>query len=357
MVKDISMAKERYIQWHRDHREQLGSLAEYNRIDSGGIFTASRSVHNPGREGYRWELENPLTGKQVPQPFRGYRFPEETRDKLLAEDRIIFSENPDQLIRIKLYLKDYREKMSSLIEIDGRRGANELRNIFPDGNQVFRNPKTFTLIEWLLSFASSKDAVILDSFAGSGTTAHAVLAMNKRDGGNRRFILAECEGYADSLTAERVRRVIRGVPESRDPVIKAGYGGTFTYCTLGEPLELDKVLNGEMLPHYVALGSVLFHMATNHALDPAAVREGDYYLGATEGYHIWLIYKPDLDWLKSAQAALTLTRAKAFAATDPKKHHLVFAAARFVSQKMLTDEKLLVEFAPLPFALYRIDRS
>lgn len=221
------------------------------------------------------------------------------------------------------------------------------------------------------------------------------------------------EEYADSLTAERVRRVINGYDfegtqrtemlrerlnwralsnagelahkvegienlhghdynrikkEVKDGELivtgektvaerAEGLGGTFTYCTLGDPVELDKVLSGETLPPYAGLGAALFHMATNHALDPAAVREDDFYLGAMEGQHVWLIYKPDLDWLKSPEAALTLARAKAFAASDPDKRHLVFAPARFVSQKMLAEQNIPVEFVPLPFALYRIDRS
>ncbi len=136
-----------------------------------------------------------------------------------------------------------------------------------------------------------------------------------------------------------------------------GLGGTFTYCTLGDPVELDKVLSGETLPSFAGLGAPLFHMATNRAIDPAAMREADFYLGATEGQHVWLIYKPDLNWLKSPDAALTLARAKAFAATDPEKKHLIFAPARFVSQKMLAEQNIPVEFVPLPFALYRIDRS
>ena len=180
-----------------------------------------------------------------------------------------------------------------------------------------------------------KMTLLFDSFAGSGTTAHAVMKMNKRDGGNRKFIMVECEDYADTLTAERVRRVISGLAKSADEEIKAGLGGAFTYCTLGAPVELDKVLRGETLPDYAGLAAPLFHMATSQAFDPAAMREADFYLGATEGQHVWLIYKPDLNWLKSPEAALTLARAKAFAATDPQKRHLVFAPARFVSQKML----------------------
>ena len=122
-------------------------------------------------------------------------------------------------------------------------------------------------------------------------------------------------------------------------------------------MELDKLLTGETLPPFGGIGAALFHMATNRALDAETVRETDCYLGESGGQHVWLIYKPDLDWLKSPESALTLTRAKAFASTDPEKRHLVFAAARYVSQKMLVEQNVPVEFVPLPFALYRIDRS
>jgi adenine-specific DNA-methyltransferase len=122
-------------------------------------------------------------------------------------------------------------------------------------------------------------------------------------------------------------------------------------------VELDRVLSGESLPPFDALGAALFHMATSRALDPATICEESFYLGATEGQHVWLIYKPDLEWLKSPEAALTLSRAKSFAATAPTARHVVFAPARYVSQKMLADENLPVDFVPLPFALYRIDRS
>jgi len=136
-----------YAKWFQLHKPQLGPLQEYNQIGRGGIFTASRSVHNPGREGYRWDLMNPKTKELVPQPLMGYRFPEETRDELLSEGRIIFSDEPDQLIRLKLLLRDYKEKMPGIIEINGRRGANELKKIFPEKKQAFKNPKTYTLIE------------------------------------------------------------------------------------------------------------------------------------------------------------------------------------------------------------------
>ena len=96
-------------------------------------------------------------------------------------------------------------------------GSNQVNRIF--GKKIFENPKSTDLIRRLVRFAcgGSKNAIILDSFAGSGTTAHAVLALNKEDGGKRKFILVECEDYADKITAERVRRVIRGSAGFRTP--------------------------------------------------------------------------------------------------------------------------------------------
>ena len=284
---------------------------------------------------------------------------------------------------------------------------------FETTSDVFVTPKPTRLIQRVLDLATHRESLILDSFAGSGTTGHAVLQANKRDGGQRRFILVEMEDYADRLTAERVRRVIGGydfkgtrktellrekitwsklknaykltsevekienlqnhdfdaikktvkdgelIVTGEDSVTDQvdGLGGSFTYCTLGDPVELDSLLTGKALPPWEQLGAVLFNMATNRAATPPAEREADYYVGEADGQHVWLIYRPDLDWLKSPDAALTLSWAKEIAGTDPDARHLVFAPARYVSQKMLADRRIPVEFVPLPFALYRIDRS
>ena len=286
---------------------------------------------------------------------------------------------------------------------------------FGSSGDVFVTPKPVLLLKRVLDLATNEHSIILDSFAGSGTTAHAVLAANQKDGGERQFILVECEEYADSLTAERVRRVIGGYSfqgTQREELLKKsltftdlknsnkvlmqiasienmeshrfdkiekkvkdgellvegvksitdrveGLGGSFTYCTLGEAIDMDKMLTGENLPGFEQLGSLLFHTATNEVIDPAniEVKDGHGYLGESTSFHVWLIYKPELDFLKSRDSALTLSKAKEFAALKPGKRHLVFAPAKFVSQKVLDEERVPVEFAPLPWALYRIDRS
>lgn len=348
--------KHEYAKWFRANKAELWPLDRYKYIDRHGVFTGSQSVHNPGKEGYRYDVIHPYTKRPCKQPLMGYRFPKETMEELLTNGKILFGDDDNKIIELKLYAHEYQEKLPSVIQLDGRLAAYELRALFPERAKSFDHPKPSALIQRILSYVVKKDAVVLDSFAGSGTTGHAITALNAADGGSRRFILIECMDYAETLTRERIYRVMQGVTDQEERQSVKGLGGTFTYCTLGAPVELDKVLSGETLPSFAGIGAALFHMATNRAFDPAAMDEETGYLGETESQHVWLIYKPDLDWLKSPEAALTLARAKSIAAAKPGKTNLVFAAARYVSQKMLSDQNVPVEFVPLPFALYRIER-
>lgn len=278
--------------------------------------------------------------------------------------------------------------------------------------------KPIGIVDYVLKRISNPNSLILDSFAGSGTTAHAVLAANARDSGTRRFILVEGEDYADTLTAERVRRVINGYAFTgtqreellREPLtlsklknanallekvqrietldgpkfdrIKStvkdgvlivtgerdceetapGLGGSFTYCTLGDAIDMDGLLTGQDLPAVGNLAALLYHTATAKAYDTAAIThapdigEGVMRLGEANGRNLWLFYKPELEWLKSAEAALTLSRARSIAGSAPGDH-LVFAPAKFVSRELLAQERLPVEYAPLPFALYRVETA
>ncbi len=220
----------------------------------------------------------------------------------------------------------------------------------------FPNPKRTDLVKRIINYAtaSDKNAIVLDSFAGSGTTAHAVLALNKEDGGNRKFILIECEEYADTITAERVRRVIKGVPNARDVALRQGLGGSFTYCALGEPIEIEAMLTGEALPPYAALAANLLYTTTGVSVGVDALEakndEGLFYSDDKNNYY--LLYKPRLEYLRSNAAILNLEKAERIhdASLSNAKKAIVYAAGNYIGQRELT--RMGITFCQLPHALH-----
>lgn len=164
----------------------------------------------------------------------------------------------------------------------------ELISIF-GGGSPFDTPKPSRLIERVLQITFDKNAVILDSFAGSGTTAHAVLNMNKADGGNRRFILVEMMDYTESITAERVKRVINGYGEGKNAV--EGTGGDFTFYDLGQALLLpDGNLNEEVGADKIR--EYVWYMETRSPLMPVE-SENPYYLGRNNDTDYYFYYEKD----------------------------------------------------------------
>lgn len=155
------------------------------------------------------------------------------------------------------------------------------------GKKVFDFPKDVSLIEYLINFLCDKDAIILDSFAGSGTTAHAVLNLNHNDGGNRRFVLVELSDYAEYITAERVRKVSMGVPEAG---IK-GIGGAFDYYELGEPLfnsdnRLNESVGEEKIREYIYYSETKSPLIRDR-------KNGEYILDTFNNVGYYFYYKRD----------------------------------------------------------------
>jgi adenine-specific DNA-methyltransferase len=421
----------------------LSDLAARNRYTQGLYPITTKS----GRV-----IDGPPTGSY-------WRVSREKFDDLDADGRIWWGESGTNRPGIKRFLSDVRDGVVPQTlwhweDVGSTRNSKQaLSQMFSAGMEgdLFITPKPVELLERVIEIGADSDALILDSFAGSGTTAHAVLKANAKGGGNRKFILVEGEEYADKLTAERVRRAIKGYAwvgnqretlleekitytqfkkadewlkkveaiklkegfgaeeseqmafgepgepspppypsgrgskkgegvvkkrfdkinvELKDGLLRVegekrisemaeGLGGEFTYCTLGEPLDIEKLLSGESLPALEALGAWLFHTATGGTLLPKPKNAPQWYLGEAKDAHVWLVYEPSLAFLKSPEAALTLSRAKTFAdwghaLNDGKgdgKRHLVFAPAKYLSNKQLLAHG--VDYAPLPFALYR----
>jgi adenine-specific DNA-methyltransferase len=233
-----------------------------------------------------------------------------------------------------------------------RQAKAMLRDIFAT-TDLFSTPKPVELISRILDLSTKKDSIVLDSYAGSGTTAQAVLAQNRKDGGSRKFIMVETEDYADKLTAERVRRVIKGVNDSKDEDLKKGLGGFFTFCELGDEINIENLLKGDKLPSYDELARYAFYTATGQTLDK--VKHGaDFFVGETANYRVHVIYQPDTHFLRSQESALNMPLAerisKAF--SDAKKTALVFATHKFMGQKELSEMR--ITYCQLPYAIHRV---
>ena len=168
------------------------------------------------------------------------------------------------------------------------KGTDEIEGVFGI-KTVFTYAKPTALICEVLRRLSGDDDIILDSFAGSGTTAHAVLNMNKADGGNRKFILVEMEDYAESITAERVKRVINGYGGGKNAA--EGTGGDFTFYNLGQALLLPNGnLNEEV--DIAKIRDYVWFMETRSPLAPAQ-SANPYFLGSHNSTDYYFYYEKD----------------------------------------------------------------
>lgn len=215
----------------------------------------------------------------------------------------------------------------------------EMLAIF-DGKATFDTPKPHRLIEFVLKVAGTQDALILDSFAGSGTTAHAVLNMNKADGGHRKFILVEMGDYADTITAERVKRVIKGYGEGKNAV--EGTGGSFSYYELGEPLllpsgNLNEKVGTEKIRNYI------WYTETKKPL-PDHKNSNPYFLGENNSTAYYFFYEP--------QKVCVLNYD--FVATIPEKAegYIIYADRCTLSEQEL--QQLGITFKKIPRDIVRV---
>ena len=224
--------KDDYVAMNRKMREWYldigkGNLAwqhrHYNRIDKKDVYF-SGDISWPGGGGPRYEVLHPETKKPVTVPSGGWRFPKpETMRDAMKDERIEFGENETKVPTLKRYLRETEgQVVPSVFYVDRRAAMQRLRLLL--GEAVFENPKDERVLKKLMEATTGKDDIVLDFFAGSGTTAQAVLELNKEDGGNRQFILVQLPEptgnieYSNitEITKERVRRVIAKMNTAAD---------------------------------------------------------------------------------------------------------------------------------------------
>ena len=235
-----------------------------------------------------YPIMNPNTGEEIlPKDTAVWAYSKEQYIEHAKNDLIYWGvDGKSKIPRFKKFLSGHQGVVNRTLwhydDVNHTQGASiELKKINIYG---FDTPKPTKLISRIIQIAMNKDSIILDSFAGSGTTAHAVLKLNKEDGGNRKFILVEMEDYAERITAERVKRVIQGYGDIE------GTGGDFNFYEIGEPLLVDDDLN-ESVPLERIRAYVWYTETKTPYIEPSGASTA--FLGAYKDTAYYFHYEKD----------------------------------------------------------------
>ena len=191
---------------------------KYNNPDNDprGVWQSDNFSVGPAVESKIYEITTPAGRKVLPPNGRCWLLTKERYQEFLDDNRIWFGSTGKGVPRIKRFISEVKKGMTPMTvwthsEVGHTQDAKrEIKMLFPKSKLPFETPKPTSLMEKVLSLRDNPNAIILDSFAGTASTAHAVLNLNKKDGGNRKFIMVELEDYADSITATRIKKVIQG---------------------------------------------------------------------------------------------------------------------------------------------------
>ncbi len=256
--------------------------------DPKGLWRSGDVRNSLYRKNLIFDVITP-SGKVIKPPSKGWRWSRTTIQEKIQSGEIIFNKDETRMIR-KIYLESVEGRAPETIwfgdEVGTTRIASqEIKDIF--GEIAFETPKPVNLIKKIIKIATEKNDFILDSFAGSGTTGHAVLEVNKEDGGNRKFILIEMEDkICREITSKRIKKVIGGY--SHDHVNVPGLGGGFQYCTLSKPLfdeygKIDEDCSFEDLATYI------YFTETKTILDKNKISKN--FIGEYFETHYYLIFR------------------------------------------------------------------
>ncbi len=224
--------------------------------DPRGLWKSSDLSVGPAVESNIYEIEIPSKKKVLPPQGYSWRLNKDRYQEFLKDNRIWFGPKGDAKPSIKRFLSEVKQGITPMTvwtyqEVGHTQDAKkEIKRLFPESNLPFDTPKSLKLMERIIQLGADKNSIILDSFAGSGTTAQAVLNINSEDGGKRKFICIEMEDYAETITAERVKRVIKGYGTTEST------RGSFDFYELGQPMfledgNLNEIVGVEKIRQYV----------------------------------------------------------------------------------------------------------
>lgn len=230
---DFKKQEEEIKKWFKalPNDEPAKKQKHYCAVERRGLYFPD-NISKP-ENGYYYDVFHPITGKPCKKPKGGWRFIESTMNEQLADDRIHFGSDETTVPCRKSFLKETEyQSPSTVIYLDNRVSTAFMKDLFND-KKIFDNPKYHLLIARLLKMMGNNECVYFDGFAGSGTTAHSVINLNREDKGNRKYILCEMAEYFKKVTKPRIEKVIYS-PDWKDgkPVSRQGISQCFKYMRL-----------------------------------------------------------------------------------------------------------------------------
>jgi adenine-specific DNA-methyltransferase len=318
--------------------------------DPRGLWR-SESIRATGGQNNVFVITDPKTGRK----FKGnWAFSKERIEGMIKEKLILFPEDEDGTPRQKKFMSSYLHENKAIVSYLGwfstENSTKYLMDIF-NGKKFFDFPKPVELIKFLIQQTTSENDIVLDSFAGSGTTADAVMRQSKEDSKTRKYILVQLPEevrkdtpaykagfrWIHEIMLERVKRVIA----------KNKYQAGFTYHTLGSAIDAESILTGK-LPTYKEFAKYVFYLATgkNHP-DEKKINEENWFVGKTDHQSVYLIYEKNADALK--KLAITLDWAQKINAKDKDKK-IVYAPACYLDDEAL--EQFNIQFVSIPYNLF-----
>jgi len=324
----VVYAKQR-DEWNRKllprTQEQNERYANPDNDPRGPWKPGGLDARNPYSKG-RYAIKCP-SGRVVPGPPPGayWRYSEEKLKELNRDKRIWWGSDGNNVPAIKRFLSEVKQGIVPQTiwryeEVGHTQDAKKEYVDILSAEEVFTTPKPVALIKRILQLATDPDDLVLDSFAGSGTTGHAVLQLNQEDGGDRKFVLVQIPydtkenerekfNIASKITAERVRRVIQGyVRKTTNGEQKkiAGLTGCFSYARVGNRLFGEYRDMGAKPAAFTEFAKYIFYTETSREFDVSAINEKTGKIGERQGTSYYLLYNPaakngkplDLEWLK-----------------------------------------------------------
>lgn len=340
---ELADANNDFVSWISTQKDLKGGERMYKFINKAGRVYRLVSMAWPNKDKapdeYFEDIIHPRTGKACSKPARGWRYPPGTILDMLKDGLIVFGENEEsQPQRVYFLDENMRENVSSVL-----RFAGSDDDILSKFEVEFPTIKPHEFAAQIISIFTGDNDIVLDSFAGSGTTGHAVLKLNQQDSKNRRFILIEMDQViAQKSTLLRMQRVITGHKSKKGEVTQGIVGG-FRYCEIGEAL-FDEEGKIRETVSFSDLARHVYFAETGEPLPRERISKTPL-LGVFHGVAVYLLYNGILGD-KSVNGGNVLTRATLAKLPPFSGQKIIYCAGCLLGRDRLQAEKLIIRQTP-----------